>query len=219
MTAHVDPNPIIFTNIGPMAEGGTGRYEGTLTQEDGTTAVPGSVLQTLKLTLKDISTGEVINSRDAQNVLNLNGVTVDEDGRLVWTILPDDLPFLRKNPPPFDHDVEPHVAVFEWTWNDTKRGRKKVFVLVEKFLASFGPGVGEYEYTDLIYSPDSETPIADAIVWATSDADGDTIVAGPVKSDTAGSFTLKLDAGSYYLWINHESYTFEAQAITVPLVS
>lgn len=215
MTAHVDPNPIIYTNIGPLAEGGTGKYTGTLTQEDGETIVPGSVLDSLTLTLKDITTGQVINSRNAQNVLNANNVTVDENGLLTWTLLPADLPFLRKNPPPFDSDVEVHIAVFEWTWNNTKAGRKKVFILVEKYLGSFGPGTGAIEYTDIIQTPDTSTPIADAIVWATSDSGGNTIVAGPVKSDTAGSFTLKLNAGTYYLWVNHESYTFASTQITV----
>ena len=177
--------------------------------------MPGSTLDSLTLTLRDLRTGEIINSRDAQDVKNANGVTVDEDGRLTWTLLPLDNPFLRKNPPPFDSDIETHLAVFEWAWNTTKKGRKKVFIQVEKYLAAYGPGTGSVEYSETIVTPDTEDPIADATVWASSDADGEVIVAGPVKTDTAGNFTLNLDPGTYYLWVNHESYTFGSTSITV----
>jgi hypothetical protein len=56
----------------------------TLVADDGVTPIPGSTLTTLTLTLycedADLT---IVNSRDSQNVLQTNGVTVDEFGALV----------------------------------------------------------------------------------------------------------------------------------------
>jgi hypothetical protein len=218
MTARVDPDPIIYTNIGPMAEGGTGQYSGTLTEEDGETAIPGSVLNSLTITLRDVRTNKIINSKNGANALNANNVAVDMDtGRVIWTIMPGDVPFLRVNPPPADGEIETHEAVFEWKWEGSQKiGRKKIFILVEKYLGPVGAGTGENEFSSTVLAPDSTEPIADATVWATTDAAGETIVAGPVKTDSTGTFVLMLDDGSYYLWVSHESYTFASTPIAVP---
>lgn len=216
MTAHIDPNPIVYTNIGPIAEGGTARYSGTLTQEDGETAVGASALEYLKLTLRDIATGKIINSRSAQDVLNLHNVTVGEDGRLTWTLTPEDNVFVRTNPPGTDGEQELHEAVFEWAWEDgAKVGRKKVFVSIEKYLGPSGPGTGSSTYSNTVTTADGDA-LDDAKVWATSDAAGEVVVAGPVFTAVDGSFTLRLNPGSYYLWISHESYNFDSSTqITV----
>lgn len=213
--------PITFTNIGPMAEGGTGLYSGTLTKEDGETPIPGASLVSLTLTLMDLATGTIINGRDAQNVLNANGVTVDtvgSTGAISWLIKPEDSPFLRKNPPPRDGDEEKHLAIFTWTWSsglDTLTGRKKVFIVVEKYVGAAGDGTGSVQWAQTLLAPDGVTAIPGAQVWVTSDIGGDTIVAGPVETLSDGSFVLYLDPGSYYFWANHPSYTFEPTAFTV----
>jgi hypothetical protein len=61
-----------------------------------------------------------------------------------------------------------------------------------------GPGADECTLT--INDPDDD-PIADADVWLSSDADGDTVVAGTRQTDSNGRVTFMLDDGaSYYLW-------------------
>ena len=44
-------------------------------------------------------------------------------------------------------------------------------------------------------------PVADADVWVSSDAAGDTVVAGTLQTDSDGEATFMLDTGvTYYLW-------------------
>ena len=58
----------------------TARYTADI-QDHEENAIAGSSLTTLTLTLYDKVTGTVINSRDNQDVLNTNGVSVDESVR------------------------------------------------------------------------------------------------------------------------------------------
>jgi hypothetical protein len=99
----------------------SGLYRATIRDEVGT-ILPGNVLNTLTLTLyvkKADGTIAYVNSRNAQDVLNLNDVLVfaglqtDADGvqyNLKWsylaldTTLVEDLPFER------------HIALWEFTW-------------------------------------------------------------------------------------------------------
>lgn len=87
------------------------RYSAVLLDETGT-PVPASSLSALKLTLKDQATGAIINSRNAQSVLNANNVTVDASGNLVWSLQPLDNPIL--NP---ELNTETHLATFVATWS------------------------------------------------------------------------------------------------------
>jgi hypothetical protein len=96
-----------------LAEKTTGQYTAVIVGNDGVTPLPGTTLATLTLTLYAIKadgTDGAINSRTAQNVLNLNNVTISAAGLLTWAIqvadttLVEDLPFER------------HIALFEWTW-------------------------------------------------------------------------------------------------------
>jgi hypothetical protein len=97
--------------MGPVNERTTAEYKGYLQTITGA-AMPGSDLDTLTLTLIDASTQTIINNRNAQNVLNTNGVTIGQDGLITWTIDPADNPI---------HDdrleVELHRAIFIATWN------------------------------------------------------------------------------------------------------
>jgi adhesin HecA-like repeat protein len=65
-------------------ERATARYTATIKNEAGT-AISSSSIDAATLTLKDAS-GAVINSRNAQNILNTNGVTISAAGALVWTV-------------------------------------------------------------------------------------------------------------------------------------
>ncbi len=73
--------------------------------------VPAAALQTLVLTLYDLTTGTVINSRNAQNVLNTNNVTIDASGNLVWAIQGADNPIITAT-----LAIETHIALFEAAW-------------------------------------------------------------------------------------------------------
>jgi hypothetical protein len=95
---------------------------GTLTDEAGA-AVPAAQLTTLTLTLYDKVTGSIINGRNAQNVLNANGVTVSAAGALAWTMDPLDNPIVTAG-----SSKERHVALFKWTYGAGKKGNAEVHV-------------------------------------------------------------------------------------------
>lgn len=94
------------------------RYAGKIVDEAGN-PIPGSELSTLTLTLFNAADKAIINSRDDQNVLNANAVTLNESGELQWSAASADNPIVG--------DVglgltEKHLAQFEWTWGGGKRG-------------------------------------------------------------------------------------------------
>jgi hypothetical protein len=97
----------------------TPRFTAVLVGEDGVTPIPGSTLSTLTLTLYcDDGNQTIINGRDDQNVLQQNGVGVDESGNLIWTLSQADLVILDDTLP-----FERHIALFEWTWPTSKAGK------------------------------------------------------------------------------------------------
>jgi len=105
--------------------GTSGQFTGTLQNADGTAVVydAGETetprISTLTLTLRDAATGTILNSRNSQNVLNANDVTVDAAGALKWLIQPTDTAM---------HDstkaVEEHLAEFSFTYTDTDSNTK-----------------------------------------------------------------------------------------------
>lgn len=110
------------------------RYLGTLTDETGTLVGP-TILDSAALTLYDERTNAIINSRDAQDVLNANGVTIyntlqtASDGttyNLVWLMDPADNMIVTSRLP-----FEAHIAVFDVRWSSTKRMVHEVRIRVE----------------------------------------------------------------------------------------
>lgn len=80
---------------------------------------------TLTLYVKD-SAGSIINSRNKQNVLNANGVTVDTSGNLVYQMAPDDNVIINTG-----KLKEKHIALFEWEWSaGTKKGKHEIEFVV-----------------------------------------------------------------------------------------
>lgn len=75
-----------------------------------------SALDTVTLTYFDARTKAIINSRNAQDVLNDNSVTIDSNGNLLWFLLAADT--AASDPEP-DEAVRRLVARFIWTWTDT----------------------------------------------------------------------------------------------------
>ncbi|MCY2965064.1 MAG: hypothetical protein NT069_15755 [Planctomycetota bacterium] len=107
------------------------RYSATLTADDGVTPIPASSLSTLTLNLIDDATGVVINSRNNQNVLNANGVTVSEAGVLVWSGTAADSSIVT--PGLANGRTELHRATFKWTWSSgTKKGAYRLWISVEE---------------------------------------------------------------------------------------
>lgn len=93
-------------------EGASGVYTATLKDQDGT-AIPAAQISTLTLTLYNKEDGSIINSRNAQNVLNANGVTVHvTSGLLTWVIDGLDSPIVGVVP---FGEYEEHIALFEGT--------------------------------------------------------------------------------------------------------
>lgn len=95
----------------PISELSSSVYTATIKNTAGD-PVPYTDLDTFTLTLYDTGTGEIINSRDDQNILNANQVTVDSDGLITWNMLPEDNVIVN--------DVganETHAAEFYAIWN------------------------------------------------------------------------------------------------------
>lgn len=114
----------------PCTEQTSPEFTATLVGEDGVTPIPGSTLTTLVLTLyADNGDLTIINDRDHQDVLQQNGVTVDEFGLLTWILDPLDLRILDDALP-----FERHIALLEWTWGVGRAGKFEL-VLVVRNLA------------------------------------------------------------------------------------
>jgi len=103
----------------------TEQVSATVVNEAGT-ALPAASLTTLTLTLYDRTSGTIINSRDNQNVLNVNGVTVDSAGVFLWTLTPLDTIIVDAT-----KSLETHVGLFTWTYDSgNKTGRHEIVHVV-----------------------------------------------------------------------------------------
>ena len=102
-----------------------------LTDENGD-AVPVADIATLTLTLYGKETKAIINTRNDQDVLNLNGVTVEDDstGTLItWELDIADTAILGTRA------EEDHRAVFKWTWGSTERTGRHIIDMTVVNLA------------------------------------------------------------------------------------
>lgn len=110
----------------PQLEGASGRIAGYPTEEDGVTVIPNGTLTALALTLfVDDGNDTIINSRNAQDILNANGGVIEADGRIVFTLAPADNPIVDAALP-----FERHIALFEWTWGSGKAGKFQLILVV-----------------------------------------------------------------------------------------
>lgn len=101
----------------------------SLLDEDGI-AVGASRLLTARLTLLDLETNRVINSRTNQDVLNANDVTIDAAGRVTWEMQGNaDNVLVRGN-----QQLERHRGRFTFTWGIVNTGQwtHDVQILVRK---------------------------------------------------------------------------------------
>jgi hypothetical protein len=104
-----------------LLEATTGFYTFLLRDEDGD-GIDVSVLDTMTLTYVDASTGTVLNARDAQNVKNINDVTIITDPgpplvtTVTWTLQPADTVVVDPM-----QALELHTAIFRWSWDGGSR--------------------------------------------------------------------------------------------------
>ncbi len=89
-------------------------------QDENGAPIPAASLTTVKLTLIDAATGQTINGRLKQNVLNANGVVIDGSGNLAWTMTPADNAIITPSV-----GLETHTALFEWTWAAGSKANNK----------------------------------------------------------------------------------------------
>jgi hypothetical protein len=102
----------------------TGIYTANLVDENNA-AIPGASLTSLTLTLYSLHTGVVVNSRDNQNVLNQNNVTVDSNGLLTFSIQEADTTILNT-----ELATETHRALFRFGWGSNKKKSHEVDIVV-----------------------------------------------------------------------------------------
>lgn len=74
------------------------------------------------------------------------------------------------------------------------------------YVSSVGSGAIAYVVT--VTQPDGTTPISGCSVWVTTDSGGSNTIAGPLYTNTSGSATFLLAAGSYYLWRTIPGWNF-----------
>lgn len=81
-------------------------------------------LSTITLTYYDVASGAILNSREAQNIKNANNVEINAtSGVLTWQLQPGDTTIYGS----VEHgDVEPHIALFEWTLANGRRGKHEL---------------------------------------------------------------------------------------------
>jgi len=91
----------------------TPTYSGVLEDKNGDPVALDNLV-TLRMTYYDVASGEIINSRDHQGVLNANQVTVhDTNGTVTWAMLVEDTTLLSEA-----SAIEKRRALFEWATDD-----------------------------------------------------------------------------------------------------
>ena len=111
-------------------QGSTFLYQATLKDETGT-GIPAASLATFILTYYDFTTGQIINGRAAQNILNANGVTINASGNVAWTGTPSDSVVVSNR-----YAEELHVALLQWTYG-SKGGSYRMGLLIQNTDRSF----------------------------------------------------------------------------------
>ena len=115
-------SPTTFTTV--VNEKSTAKYTATLKDEDDV-IIPAANIVSLTLTLCEIPGATIINTRDDQDVLNTNNVTVDSSGILIWTMQEADNIIVNSA-----LDVEVHKATFKMTFNTTGKATWDIDVSV-----------------------------------------------------------------------------------------
>ena len=111
-------------------DGEYAEFSGTLKDEDGT-AIPLANIVSVTLTLRDATSNTIVNTRDGQDILNANDVTVHATtGAFLWAIQPEDTTMVDS-----DLGSEDHVATITWTYETDKVGKHEHRLHVVNFLS------------------------------------------------------------------------------------
>ena len=108
----------VFTTS--ILEGTTAIYSTTLVDED-SVAIGGAQVTVMTLTYYDVETNQILNSRDEQNVLNTNNVTLSAGGVLEWLLQSGDTVIIDDR-----KELERHKALFTWLWGSDRIGRHEI---------------------------------------------------------------------------------------------
>ena len=122
-------SPLQPPNVFEIKEKTTAQYTAVVTDDLGN-PLPAASLATLTLTLyviKTDGTTGIVNSRNAQNVLNANNVTVNGNGAITWQLQVGDTTLVEVLP------FERHIALFTWTWT-SGTGRHEVIFNVQNLV-------------------------------------------------------------------------------------
>lgn len=112
----------MISNLQVYNQGTTQLLTGTLSDETGT-PIPTASLTTLTATLIVKATGQVINTRNGQNIKNANGGTY-VDGALTLTLVVAD------NPHQGGPTIEEHLLILAWTYGTGKGGNEEILLRV-----------------------------------------------------------------------------------------
>ncbi len=128
----VNPNHIDLSQQGIVSEKSTPDITAVIVDATGN-PVPAGSLASLTLTYYSISdpSNPIINTRNSQNVLNANNVTVDASGNLRWSLQPADTAILDPTIPV--GSVERHQALFIFTYSNTD-GLRTGEVLIDRSI-------------------------------------------------------------------------------------
>lgn len=118
-----------MSDIGTINERTSALYTATLLNELGG-VIDGGTLDSLTITAYDVTTEEIINSRNAQNCLNTNGVTISALGVLKWQMTPADSSIVGTG------TTEQKAAMFVigWGGSSVKQCRHEMTWLVKNLL-------------------------------------------------------------------------------------
>lgn len=95
-------------------------------QDENGVGLPVGQITALTLTLYDQKTGTVVNGRDKQSILGVNGGSVDGSGNLALELAPADMALVDAG-----LSMETHVALIEWTYTGGKKGAHEVVFRVD----------------------------------------------------------------------------------------
>ena len=115
----------VSATLGPVGERTTRVITATLESRTGT-AITLAEVSTLTLTYTNVANDTILNSRDGQNVLNANNVTLHAtSGLLTWTMQPADNAIVNDA-----LTIERHRALFEWVLTNGEEGNTVIDINV-----------------------------------------------------------------------------------------
>lgn len=114
---------------GEFAEKGTPKIKGAI-RDDAGVGIPGGSITTLKLTLYDELSGDLLGGRTAgQDIKGINGGDVDVNGNFTLQLTASDMA-INDN----IHPAEVHIALIEWTYGASLGNKKEIEFTVVNLL-------------------------------------------------------------------------------------